>query len=151
MRKPMLTYEMVEQATEMKSHGMTNIDICRALGFSETAWYNWLQKPNTKVKQALVEGIKKAEAEYKDTLLSTIMATATREKNPQWTAAAWLLERKYPDEFAQTTRRDDTGAAEVPCIVLGVKAKKAANKAPEVEVSEAKALIGEGEEDNGDD
>ena len=101
---------MVEQAVEMKSHGMTNADICRGLGISETAWYKWLKDPDSKVKLALVEGIKKAEAEYKETLLQSIMATATREKNPQWTAAAWLLEHKYPDEYAQTTRKAETEA-----------------------------------------
>ena len=56
MRKPKLTYKMVEQAIEMKSHGMSNADICRGLGVSETAWYKWLKDPDSKVKVALVEG-----------------------------------------------------------------------------------------------
>lgn len=114
---------------EMKSHGMTNADICRALGVSETAWYNWLREPDTKVKAALVEGIKKAEAEYKETLLQSIMATATREKNPQWTAAAWLLERKYPDEYAQTTRKAESEADDTPKITLGVEVCVAGSEA----------------------
>ena len=118
MRKPKLTYKMVEQAIEMKSHGMSNADICRGLGVSETAWYKWLKDPDSKVKVALVEGIKKAESQ-------SIMATATREKNPQWTAAAWLLERKYPDEFAQTTRRVESEGEDVPQITLGVELKVA--------------------------
>ena len=125
MRKPKLTYRMVEQAVEMKSHGMTNADICRALGVSETAWYKWLKDADSKVKVALVEGLKKAEAEYKETLLRSIMATATREKNPQWTAAAWLLERKYPDEYAQTTRKAEDGGEDVPQITLGVEVRVA--------------------------
>lgn len=124
-RKPKLTYKMVEQATEMKSHGMSNADICRRLGVSETAWYKWLKDPDTKVKLALVEGIKKAESQYKETLLQSIMATATREKNPQWTAAAWLLERKYPDEYAQTTRKTETDADDTPHITLGVEVRVA--------------------------
>ena len=45
MRKPKLTYKMVEQAIEMKSHGMTNADICRGLDVSETSWYKWLKDP----------------------------------------------------------------------------------------------------------
>ena len=125
MRKPKLTYKLVEKAVEMKSHGMTNADICRALGISETAWYNWLKDSDTKVKLALVEGIKKAEAEYKETLLQSIMVTATREKNPQWTAAAWLLERKYPDEYAQTTRKAEDSGEDVPKITLGVEVRVA--------------------------
>lgn len=89
--------------------------------FRMPAW----EQPDTKVKVALVGGIKKAEAEYKETLLQSIMATATREKNPQWTAAAWLLERKYPDEFAQTTRRVESEGEDVPQITLGVDIKVA--------------------------
>ena len=109
----------------MKSHGLTNADICRALGICEQTFYRWLREDDTKLKRSLSEGIKKAEAEYKETLLQSIMATATREKNPQWTAAAWLLERKYPDEFAQTTRKVETEGEDVPQITLGVELKVA--------------------------
>ena len=51
------------------------------------------------------------------------MGTATREKNPQWTAAAWLLERKYPDEYAQTTRKVEDAGDDAPRISLGVELK----------------------------
>jgi len=125
MRKPKLTAKMVEQAVEMKSHGMTNADICRALGICEQTFYRWLREDDTRLKRSLSEGIKKAEAEYKETLLQAIMSTATREKNPQWTAAAWLLERKYPDEYAQTTRKTETDVDETPHITLGVEVRVA--------------------------
>ena len=84
-----------------------------------------MREDDTKLKRALKQGLKKAEAEYKETLLQSIMTTATREKNPQWTAAAWLLERKYPDEYAQTTRRAEVEADEVPKITLGVEVRVA--------------------------
>ncbi len=125
MRKPKLTYKLVEQAVEMKSHGMSNADICFALGIAEGTFYRWLREDDTKLKRALSQGLKKAEAEYKETLLQSIMATATREKNPQWTAAAWLLERKYPDEYAQTTRKVEAEGEDVPQITLGVELRVA--------------------------
>ena len=125
MRKPKLTYKLVEQAVEMKSHGMSNADICFALGIAEGTFYRWLREDDTKLKRALSQGLKKAEAEYKETLLQSIMSTATREKNPQWTAAAWLLERKYPDEYAQTTRKTETEADDTPHITLGVEVRVA--------------------------
>ena len=125
MRKPKLTYKMVEQAVEMKSHGLSNVDICAGLGITEGTFYRWLREDDTKLKRALKQGLKKAEAEYKETLLQSIMATATREKNPQWTAAAWLLERKYPDEYAQTARKVETEGEDVPQITLGVELKVA--------------------------
>ena len=125
MRKPKLTYKMVEQAVEMKSHGLSNVDICAGLGITEGTFYRWLREDDTKLKRALKQGLKKAEAEYKETLLQSIMTTATREKNPQWTAAAWLLERKYPDEYAQTTRKVEAEGEDVPQITLGVELKVA--------------------------
>ena len=125
MRKPKLTYKMVEQAVEMKSHGLSNVDICAGLGITESTFYRWLRENDTKLKRALKQGLKNAEAEYKETLLQSIMATATREKNPQWTAAAWLLERKYPDEYAQTTRKVEAEGEDVPQITLGVELKVA--------------------------
>jgi len=129
MRKPKLTYRMVEQAVEMKGHGLSNVDICAGLGITEGTFYRWLREDDTKLKRALKQGLKKAEAEYKETLLQSIMATATREKNPQWTAAAWLLERKYPDEYAQTTRRADDAGEDVPQITLGVEVRVASGDA----------------------
>jgi transposase len=120
MAKPKCTQELIEQAAEMKKRGLSNKDICQALCISETTFYRWLQKPTNKLHRALSESLKKAEAEYKGDLLESIMETATREKNPQWTAAAWLLERKYPDEYAQTTRKAEDSGEDTPQIVLGV-------------------------------
>ncbi|WP_308615469.1 hypothetical protein [uncultured Enorma sp.] len=116
---------MVELAVEMKSHGLSNVDICAGLGITKGTFYRWLREDDTKLKRALKQGLKKAEAEYKETLLQSIMATATREKNPQWTAAAWLLERKYPDEYAQTTRKVEAEGEDAPQITLGVELKVA--------------------------
>ena len=95
------------------------------MGWAEGTFYRWLREDDTKLKRALSQGLKKAEAEYKETLLQSIMSTATREKNPQWTAAAWLLERKYPDEYAQTTRKTETEADDMPHITLGVEVRVA--------------------------
>ena len=127
MRKPKLTYKMVEQAIDMKAHGLSNVDICRGLGISETAWYNWLKDPDTKPKLALVEGLKKAEAEYKEVLLDRIKGAS--EKPQHWTAAAWLLERKYPDEYGKAERTREDKADDAPQIVLGVNIEVAGGDA----------------------
>lgn len=120
MAKPKINQELIERAVELKRNGLTNRDICAALGISEQTFYRWTNKPSCKLHRSLSEALKKAEADYKAELLETIKATATRQKNPQWTAAAWLLERKYPDEYAQTSRQRDDGQEDLPQIVLGV-------------------------------
>lgn len=40
-------------------------------------------------------------------------------------SSAWLLERKYPDEYAQTTRRAEAEGEDVPQITLVVELKVA--------------------------
>ncbi len=120
MAKPKCTQELIDKAAEMKRHGLTNRDICQAVGIAEQTFYRWINKPANRLHRSLSEALKKAEAEYKGELLESIMETATRQKNPQWTAAAWLLERKYPDEYAQTTRKNEDAGEDAPQIVLGV-------------------------------
>ena len=123
MPKPKLTEEMVEQAIKLKGDGLSNGDIICALGIHESTFYRWIGNPKNKLQRALSEGLKKEEAEFKQTLLTTIRAAALA-RNQYWTAAAWLLERKYPDEYGKAERQRDSAADEAaPRIVLGVVAK----------------------------
>lgn len=120
MAKPKCIQELIDKGAEMKRRGLTNRDICQAVDIAEQTFYRWINKPANRLHRSLSEALKKAEAEYKGELLESIMETATRQKNPQWTAAAWLLERKYPDEYAQTTRKNEDVGEDAPQIVLGV-------------------------------
>ena len=123
MGKPKLTKEMVEQAIRLKADGLSNGDIICALGVHESTFYRWIGEPKNKLQRELCEGLKKEEAEFKHTLLTTIRAAALA-RNQYWTAAAWLLERKFPDEYGKAERqRDDSGGDEAPKIVLGVVAQ----------------------------
>ena len=114
-----LTEELIQRMASLKGDGLSNKDICRAVGIHEATLYRWLSKPSGRLHRALGESLKKAEADYKRTLLTTICEAATK-KNGQWTTAAWLLERKYPDEYAQATRDKGERAEAAPQIVLGV-------------------------------
>ena len=51
---------------------------------------------------------KKEESAFKRTLLTTIRSAALA-RHQYWTAAAWLLERKYPDEYGKAERKGDEG------------------------------------------
>ena len=50
---------------------------------------------------------------------------AAADKPQHWTAAAWLLERKYPDEYGKAERSRDDRGDETPHITLGVEVKVA--------------------------
>ncbi len=122
-RRAKLTQEMVDEAIRLKGDGLSNEDIICALGIHHSTFYRWIGEPKNRLQRALSDGLKKEEAQFKHTLLTTIRAAALA-RNQYWTAAAWLLERKYPDEYGKADRRrEDDGSADAPRIVLGVVAK----------------------------
>jgi len=135
-RKPKLTQEMVDQAIRLKGDGLSNGDICCALGIHPSTFYRWIGDPKNKLQRALSDGLKKEEAEFKHTLLTTIRAAALA-RNQYWTAAAWLLERKYPDEYGKAERQDRETGEEAPQILLGVTVQPVQQKLP---LDEAEAL-----------
>ena len=90
--------EVVIRAVKLKKGGATNVDIAKALGISESTFYRWVSTPSTESEQELSESLKKAEADYKNALQG-IIAKAAQERD--WKAAAWLLERKYPEEYGR--------------------------------------------------
>ena len=105
-RRAKLTQEMVDQAIRLKADGLSNGDIIYASGIHESTFYRGVGEPKNRLQRELSEGLKKEEAEFKHTLLTTIRAAALA-RNQYWTAAAWLLERKYPDEYDKADRRRD--------------------------------------------
>ena len=123
--KPKITEDLIEIICDLKAKGMHNKDICAAVGIHEATLYRWLNKPSCKLHRALGEEFKKAEARYKQELLESIRETAL-SKPRYWTAAAWLLERKYPDEFGRPeTRKTAVEVDDAPKIVLGVEVRTA--------------------------
>lgn len=92
------TAELVRAAVKLKKGGANNADICRAVGIHEATFYRWVKTPRGALERELSESLKKAEADYKNALLG-IIAKSAQERD--WKAAAWLLERKYPDEYAR--------------------------------------------------
>lgn len=67
----------------------------------------------------VIRRTKKAEAQYKRCLLTTIKSAA-ESRAQYWTAAAWLLERKYPMEYGKMERKaDDSDNAPVQ-LTLGL-------------------------------
>ena len=115
-----LTYELVEQIVELKRDGLCDADIIAAIGVHPSTFYRWLkdgEEAKSGVKRALYDNLKKAEAQYKRGLLTTIKSAA--ESRAQfWTAAAWLLERKYPMEYGKMERKaEDADNAPVQLVL----------------------------------
>ena len=107
-RKPKLTEELVNNLCRYVENGASYKDACIAVGIGETAFYRWLDDADSDdekikykdLKVKLRDSLKKANAKFK----SYHLANITRLSNGDWKASAWILERKYPKEFAQVGR-----------------------------------------------
>ena len=91
MRKTKFTYEMVDRAVVLKKDGLCNDDIVKALSVHKSTFHRWLKEGEEirsgSVKRVLCDQLKKAEIDYKKTLLAAIRNVSMR---PQpWTASAW--------------------------------------------------------------
>ena len=107
MGKPKCTTELVQTAVRLKKAGATNKDIAAALCIAESTFYEWLGNPKTPNQSELLESLKKAEGEFKTSLVNNIIK-AGKEKD--WKAHAWLLERRYPDEYGRKEPTTQTAA-----------------------------------------
>ena len=117
-----LTRKLVDQIVDLKRDGLCDADIIAAIGVHPSTFYRWLKEgedAKSGVKRALYEEIKKAEAYYKKSLLTTIK-DAAMSRAQYWTAAAWLLERKYPMEYGKMERKADEGDNAPVQLTLGL-------------------------------
>lgn len=99
-----LTKEGIEDALRLCRVGMTDKDIAAYLGVAPETYSRWINHPRTDNQRQLCQAMKKGEVERKATLVGRIMDAS----DDSWQAAAWLLERKYPQEYAKAQRIMDT-------------------------------------------
>ena len=117
-----LTRKLVDQIVELKRDGLCDADIIAAIGVNQSTFYRWLKDgevAKSGVKRALYTELKKAESEYKRSLLTTIKSAAM-SRAQYWTAAAWLLERKYPMEYGKMERKAEESDNAPVQLTLGL-------------------------------
>ena len=101
---------------------------CRAAGLSYATFQEWMSrgedknadpaKPPTPEFEAFARSIRKAEADAEASSI-TLIRTAARTS---WQAAAWYLERKYPDRYGRRERISVGGDDDAPPIRTESKA-----------------------------
>ena len=106
-----MIYDMVKDAViESIRIGLTNKDACEVNGIEESTFYRWMDE-----KEEFRKSVKEAQLAAKQLHLKNIHRAAAEDR--QWTASAWFLERKFPDEFKN--RREITGADGGPLQLEG--------------------------------
>lgn len=97
--------------------GLSITDSCKLARMSRDAFYKRYKKDDFK---ALIDN---TEVEWKQSLIKTIQ----KASKISWTAAAWLLERKYSKEFALKQKVEHTGEDGGPMKFIVTDAKKNGN------------------------
>lgn len=116
MSKFKLTEEGIAEAAKMKQAGVLDKDIADYLGVCPQTFSMWRNHPKNKLQRELIEELKKAEVRRKRDLLTIIYNKAA--KCDTWQAAAWLLERQYPEEFGANRTVQKQEENQVPVFVF---------------------------------
>ena len=115
MAKLKLNKKLIDKSVKIISAGNYVATTCKAIGIDVSTWYKWLQKgenaPRSSIYRQFFDAIKKAEATAEIRNLYIIQNAA----RTTWQAAAWYLERKYPERWAKhdTVALDDTTKATI--------------------------------------
>jgi hypothetical protein len=98
MGRPLkLTADLQAKLVQALALGSTRRAACEYAGIGEATLREWLTRRGA-VYSALAAAIKEAEAKSTIGALAKIQKAAT---DGQWQAAAWLLERRHPEEYGR--------------------------------------------------
>ena len=117
-RPTLLNADMAERVLQVLRAGGYDVTAAAAGGVGTTQFYEWLRRgdpagndPKDAPHRAFRAQVEKARA---DAEVRSVALIANAAKT-QWQAAAWLLERRYPDRWARPSQRDkDEGPAPAP-------------------------------------
>lgn len=123
MGAKLLTAELTAKIAGYLEAGHGGTEAARLAGIGRTTYYEWLQRARDDEQAgqetlytAFAERVAEAEAKLEETQLSRIQAAAETPKG--WTAAAWLLERRFPSRWSLRGRLELAGADGEPVTVL---------------------------------
>jgi hypothetical protein len=148
MRPSKMTPEAVETFLQATRLGATRELAGAAAGWSETTTYRYLEAgrdaetkaeggqrltPTDQRAREFREAVKKAEAVMAQAALAQIIRAAQMPQH--WTAAAWLLERRWPSEYGRPARVEVTGRDGGP-IPIEVTASELLDQRRRVKVDE---------------
>ena len=106
--KERLTQEGITTALRLCRAGLPDCQIAAVLGVRADTYSRWINHPKTENQTQLSQALKKADAAREAALVTRIM----RASDNTWQAAAWLLERRYPDRYAKPVRPVEDRTAE---------------------------------------
>lgn len=111
------TPEMIKTIAGYIAEGLTNQDACNLACIAEVTFYDWLKRAESGEEPfaEFSKAVKKAQIQFKQTHVKNVGKKSKRN----WQASAWLLERKFPDEWGSKVQY--RGDAENPVVIRVVR------------------------------
>jgi hypothetical protein len=100
-RPSLMTPERVAGVLAGIKLGQSRTQAGRAAGVTHQTIARWAERVPSFAAQ-----LDQAEAEGQQLLLKIVVAAAAKNLPNTWQAAAWLLERRWPNDFGQKSRLD---------------------------------------------
>lgn len=109
------TPERVNIFVEAFKQGMSITQACTLAGVDRQTYYNWTKRGEAGEEpySSFSTAIKGATAYLESSMLEIIHAHAV----DKWQAAAWVLERRLPEEWSRTSKHELTGKDGGPVTV----------------------------------
>lgn len=105
-RPSKLTPEVQAKFLQGLKLGLTYRLAASFAGVGESTVHRWIARGDTEIDgpyRAFRESIKEAEGVHAAQIMARIIKAAD---NGNWQASAWILERRYPDDFGRRVRQD---------------------------------------------
>jgi hypothetical protein len=107
---------------ELALKGYPRTVMFQKVGIHPDSGFFWLRQGRDKPDEypwyaQLVDDIEQAEAQFAADMMDEVRDTATSKQPHTWQAAAWLLERRRPEEFAKREKHELT-AGDRPLVQL---------------------------------
>lgn len=135
-RPTKLTDELIVDLARAIETGMPYEQACKQSGIAYSTFNNWEngrfpQGVSETMRARFLEAIKRAQAELAFELLTSIRNAGMEDRSGSWQAAAWMLERKFPQHFRRRPLRagsqqggletDEPTLGEIPLHVVKVR------------------------------
>jgi hypothetical protein len=126
-----LTDDLTRTFATLVRAGNTVAVACNVVGIDESTYYDWMRRAKRKGDandpyRAFRAALEQARGEAEAILVGQITTSA---RNGSWQAAAWLLERRWPERWAKPDQRKESDKPPAnPFDALDELAKKRAAK-----------------------
>lgn len=114
-RKGKLTSELQAEICQLIEKGNYISTACQACGIGSTAYYRWLEqgkKDEEGIYKGFLEAVNVAEAKAVTANVKVIKTAS----ETSWQAAAWLLERKNPEDWGAKQRTEHRITGDIKVI-----------------------------------